>query len=110
MCGEFGEVAVIIGLVINFLAFVSPLLSFRDTLSYGGVQVFYSIPVCWAVWEKMYLFRHFPNVDNVRALSTKLHAKFRSMLMVNNDKGVQNTSCFPRLSESSVVWNNFLSN
>ena len=103
MCGEFGEVAVIIGLVINFLAFVSPLLSFRDTLSYGGVQVFYSIPVCWAVWEKMYLFRHFPNVDNVRALSTKLHAKFRSMLMVNNDKGVQNTSCFPRLSESSVV-------
>ena len=34
MCGEFGEVTVIIGLVINFLAFVSPLLSFRDTLSY----------------------------------------------------------------------------
>ena len=34
MCGEFGEVAVIIGLVINFLAFVSPFVSFRDTLSY----------------------------------------------------------------------------
>ena len=34
MCGEFGEVTVIIGLIINFLAFVSPLLSFRDTLSY----------------------------------------------------------------------------
>ena len=34
MCGEFGEVTVIIGLVINLLAFVSPLLSFRDTLSY----------------------------------------------------------------------------
>ena len=34
MCAEFGEVTVIIGLVINFLAFVSPLLSFRDTLSY----------------------------------------------------------------------------
>ena len=28
------SVTVIIGLVINFLAFVSPLLSFRDTLSY----------------------------------------------------------------------------
>ena len=34
MCGEFGEVAVIIGLVINFLAFVSPFVGFRDTLSY----------------------------------------------------------------------------
>ena len=31
MCGEFMG---IIGLVINFLAFVPPLLSFRDTLSY----------------------------------------------------------------------------
>ena len=29
--GEFGEVTVIIGLVINFLAFVSPLCAFRDT-------------------------------------------------------------------------------
>ena len=35
MCGEFGEVTVIIGLVINFLAFVPPFVSFRDTLSYG---------------------------------------------------------------------------
>ena len=35
MCGEFGEVTVIIGLVINFLAFVSPLLTLRDTLTYG---------------------------------------------------------------------------
>ena len=34
MCGEFGEVTVIIGLVINFLAFVSPLLSFHDTMTY----------------------------------------------------------------------------
>ena len=34
MCGEFGEVTVIIGLVINFLAFVSPLCAFRDTSSY----------------------------------------------------------------------------
>ena len=34
MCGEFGEVTVIIGLVINFLAFVSPLLTLRDTLTY----------------------------------------------------------------------------
>ena len=34
MCGEFGEVTVIIGLVINFLAFVPPFVSFRDTLSY----------------------------------------------------------------------------
>ena len=32
--GEFGEVTVIIGLVINFLAFVSPFVSFRDTLTY----------------------------------------------------------------------------
>ena len=38
MCVEFGEVTVIIGLVINFLAFVSPLLSFRDTLSYPLVS------------------------------------------------------------------------
>ena len=38
MFGEFGEVTVIIGLVINFLAFVSPLLSFRDTLSYELLQ------------------------------------------------------------------------
>ena len=35
MCGEFGEVTVIIGLVINFLAFVSPLLTLRDTLTYS---------------------------------------------------------------------------
>ena len=34
MCGEFGEVTVIIGLVINFLAFVSPLCAFRDTSTY----------------------------------------------------------------------------
>ena len=34
MFAEFGEVTIIIGLVINFLAFVPPLLSFRDTLSY----------------------------------------------------------------------------
>ena len=34
MCGEFGEVTVIIGLVIIFLAFVPPFVSFRDTLSY----------------------------------------------------------------------------
>ena len=34
MCGEFGEVTVIIGLVINFMAFVSPLFVFRDTSSY----------------------------------------------------------------------------
>ena len=32
MCGEFGEV---IGLVINFLAFVSPLCAFRDTSTYS---------------------------------------------------------------------------
>ena len=35
MCGEFGEVTVIIGLVINFLAFVSLLFAFRDTSTYG---------------------------------------------------------------------------
>ena len=35
MCGEFGEVTGIIGLVINFLAFVSPLWAFRDTSSYA---------------------------------------------------------------------------
>ena len=34
MCVEFGEVTVIIGLVINILAFVSPLCAFRDTSSY----------------------------------------------------------------------------
>ena len=38
MCGEFGEVTVIIGLVINFLAFVPPFVSFRDTLSYIFVK------------------------------------------------------------------------
>ena len=37
MCGEFGEVTVIIGLVINFLAFVSPFVSFRDTLTYVNI-------------------------------------------------------------------------
>ena len=42
MCGEFGEVTVIIGLVINFLAFVSLLLSFRDTMTYDkGNEVGY---------------------------------------------------------------------
>ena len=39
MCGEFGEVTVIIGLVINFLAFVPPFVSFRDTLSYTTVYL-----------------------------------------------------------------------
>ena len=34
MCGEFGEVTVIIDFVINFLAFVSPLCAFRDTSTY----------------------------------------------------------------------------
>ena len=34
MCVEFGEVTVIIGLVINFLALVSLLFAFRDTSSY----------------------------------------------------------------------------
>ena len=34
MFGEFGEVTAIIGLVINFLAFVSPLCAFRDTSTY----------------------------------------------------------------------------
>ena len=34
MCGEFGEVTVIIGLVINFLAVGTLLLNSRDTLSY----------------------------------------------------------------------------
>ena len=36
MCGEFGEVTVIIGLVINFLAFVSLLFAFRDTSTYAN--------------------------------------------------------------------------
>ena len=35
MCGQFGEVTIIIGLIINFLAFVSPLLTLRDTSTYG---------------------------------------------------------------------------
>ena len=39
MCGEFGEVTVIIGLVINFLAFGTPFVSFRDTLSYARLIV-----------------------------------------------------------------------
>ena len=34
MCVEFGEVTVIIDLVINILAFISPLLTFRDTSSH----------------------------------------------------------------------------
>ena len=34
MCVEFGEVTVIIGLVINFLAFGTLFLNSRDTLSY----------------------------------------------------------------------------
>ena len=42
MCGEFGEVTVIIGLVINFLAFVSPLCAFRDTSTYG---IIFSNPI-----------------------------------------------------------------
>ena len=33
MCDEFDEVTAIIGLVINFLAFGTPLLSFCDTSS-----------------------------------------------------------------------------
>ena len=35
MCGEFGEVTVIIGLEINLLAFVSPLFACRDTSTYA---------------------------------------------------------------------------
>ena len=35
MCGEFGEVTVIIGLIINFLAVGTLLLNSRDTLSYA---------------------------------------------------------------------------
>ena len=34
MCGEFGEVTAIIGLVINFLALGTLLLNSCDTLSY----------------------------------------------------------------------------
>ena len=44
MCGEFGEVTVIIGLVINFLAFVPPFVSFRDTLSYAMIFLGYRGP------------------------------------------------------------------
>ena len=33
MCGEFSEVAAIIGLVFDFLVFGTPLLTFRDTSS-----------------------------------------------------------------------------
>ena len=42
MCGEFGEVTVIIGLVINFLAFVPPFVSFRDTLTYACTGVLHN--------------------------------------------------------------------
>ena len=45
MSGEFGEVTAIIGLVINFLPFGTPLLSFRDTLSYSG-RIFDIIKIC----------------------------------------------------------------
>ena len=38
MCGEFGEVTVIICLVINFLALGTLLLNSRDTLSYGKIS------------------------------------------------------------------------
>ena len=34
MPGDFGEVTTIIGLVINFLAFGTPFVSFCDTLSF----------------------------------------------------------------------------
>ena len=34
MCGKFGEVTVIFGLVIDFLAFVLLLFAFRDTSTY----------------------------------------------------------------------------
>ena len=43
MCGEFGEVMVIIGLVINFLALGTLFLNSRDTLSYilkGSFTIF----------------------------------------------------------------------
>ena len=45
MCGEFGEVTVIIGLVINFLAFVPPFVSFRDTLSYISINTTLPLPL-----------------------------------------------------------------
>ena len=38
MCGGFGEVTVIIGLVINFLAFVSLLFAFRVTSTYLNIS------------------------------------------------------------------------
>ena len=34
MPGDFGKVTTIIGLVINFLAFGTPFITLRDTLSY----------------------------------------------------------------------------
>ena len=43
MYGEFGEVTVIIGLVIIFLAFVPPFVSFRDTLSYRQMNEWMSM-------------------------------------------------------------------
>ena len=42
MCGEFGEVTVIIGLVINFLAVCTLLLNSRDTLSYVLPWIIYN--------------------------------------------------------------------
>ena len=36
MCGEFGEVTAIIGLVINFLAVGTLLLNSHDTLTYSN--------------------------------------------------------------------------
>ena len=58
MCGEFGEVTVIIGLVINFLAFVSPLFAFRDTSTYSTLllaQVFY--PFSKSMLNRKMVFR-----------------------------------------------------
>ena len=56
MCGEFGEVTVIIGLVINLLAVGTLLLNSHNTLSYSFLRsdgkLFRSVGPCFVVLLK----------------------------------------------------------
>ena len=75
MCGEFGEVTVIIGLVINFLAFVSPLLTLRDTLTY--IEAFSTSQTC-QMWRN---FR-FLHICHAYKFEISPHDKFFSTYLI----------------------------
>ena len=78
MCGKFGEVTVIIGLVINFLAFVSLLFAFRDTSSYTFSWVRRILPEA-KFKNKWTLFFEFFDLSDLHIFEhLSLHIHFRA--------------------------------